>query len=300
MPMRFRLLPAAMAILCAVALHAQVAGNDEDDDSGRPPALSPELARYMRLMHNLGQAKVTASADRALYFPGEAMKLTLTVTNPTSQPLEIPDPNDPGTQRVRGCIADSEAIPLDPANPPGAIRRDVHSVILQPGQSVTLTADSEDEETAERWCLGPTGPGEETMKFLLGGTLTVQTGSPLLEASALVPLQVFHAYQGKDMKQPKTVQKAAAIVAARLNGEHVVMVAQHNVSVGRKIVPGRDGALSPGDVVSLAPWVRLATVTSKVTKLSGTADATGRITLEYTTEDGGGSRVYLDQNRHPL
>jgi hypothetical protein len=34
--------------------------------------------------------------------------------------------------------------------------------------------------------------------------------------------------------------------------------------------------------------------------LKGTADATGLITLEYTTADGGGGKIYLDKSRHPL
>ncbi len=292
-----RLRLAAMALPCAFGLHAQVAGGGEEDDD---QPLSPELTHYLMLMNNLRQMNVTVSADRSLYFPGEAMKLSLTVTNPTSQSLEIPDPNDPGTQRVHGCIGDSEAMMVDPNNPPGKIRRDVHRVVLQPGQSITVTADSEDKEAAERWCLGPAGPGEETMTFLIGGSVTIRTGTPLVEASAVVPLQVFKTFKDKGMDRPETLQYAALLVAVRLGDEHVILIGLDNMPTRYRLKTNADGTLAYGEEMSGAPWVRLATVRSRVAKLSGEADATGRITIDYTTEDGGGGRISLDKNRHPL
>jgi hypothetical protein len=252
-------------------------------------------------MSNLSQAKVTTSTDRSVYFPGEAIKLTLTVTNPTPQPLEIPDPNNPGTQRVRGCIADLERVSHDPANPPGAIRRDVPSVVLQPGQSITLTADTEDTQSLKRWCLGGfAAAGDTTVKFRLGGSATIRVGTALLEATAIVPLQEFKTYREEGMQRPETVQYAVLLIAAQLGNEHLVMAARHDVVTTYSLNRERDGALSHGDAVSGAPWIRLATASSKVTKLSGTADATGQITVAYTTEDGGGGTLYLDKNRHPL
>ena len=291
MPTRLKYFPAVLAILCSLSLRAQTG---RDDDTGP----SPEAVRFSTLITNLRQAKVTLLTDREVYFPGEVLKLTVTVTNPTSQPLEIPDPNDPRAQRIKGCYADYEdwgSSYSDPRNPRGAIGLDVRRVILQPGQSISLTVDSEDKAAAAQWCLS--GAGEGTLSTILGGSVTVHTSAPVLETWAIVPLQEFKTIQQKYMKEPKTVQQAVEIVAVRLGGEHLVMVSKGNVSATYKVEAEQDGTF---DARGGGAWVRLATPHSKVAKLSGTADPSGQITLEYSTEDGGGSRISLDKNRHPL
>jgi hypothetical protein len=144
----------------------------------------------------------------------------------------------------------------------------------------------------------------------------------MLETSAVVPLPIFKTYQNKDMKEPKTQQYAAMIVAVELNGEHLLFVAQHNVLSTYEIKTGReltdadrlawkhgmrtgwaeqrakDRTLSSGTITAGIPWVRLATSPSPIASLKGTTDEKGRITIQYTTSDGVPQTVHLNESRH--
>jgi hypothetical protein len=146
----------------------------------------------------------------------------------------------------------------------------------------------------------PTRPANYRLRFRLGGQVGFQIGAPVLEASAIVPLQEFKTFRDDGMEEPETLQSAAMVVAVSLGGENMLFAAQHNMITTYRIDTAKDGTLSKGDAISGAPWIRLTTVPAKVTKLTGTADPSGQITLEYTTEDGGGGKIYLDKNRHPL
>jgi hypothetical protein len=165
-----------------------------------------------------------------------------------------------------------------------------------------LTVDSEGNGAGPPWWLkeAACAPGKERLQPLLGGSVTFQIGAPVLEASAIVPLQEFKTFRDDGMDEPETLQYAALSVAVRVGDEHVVLVSSDNMPTTYTIEANKDGTLSYRTAIAGAPWVRLATVPAKVTKLTGTADPSGQITLEYTTEDGGGGKIYLDKSRHPL
>jgi hypothetical protein len=275
-----------LAILGACMAFGQAPANP-DDDTGGPPNLSADQARYIGIMTNLERVDIQVTTDRDLYFPGETIKMTLKITNPTAAPLEIPDPNDPKAQGFRRI---------------NSIPSDVRSVVLQPGQTVTLTVDSEGNGAGPPWWLkeAACAPGKERLQPLLGGSVTFQIGAPVLEASAMVPLGLFKTSQDEGMDQPETSQYGVMIVAVQMNGEHLILAALHNLRTDYRIETNKDGTLSDRAAIAGAPWVRLATVPAKVTKLTGTADPSGQITLDHTTEDGGGGKIYLDKSRHPL
>jgi hypothetical protein len=183
--------------------------------------------------------------------------------------------------------------------PPKPLLSDLDpTTVMQPGQTITMTFPPDRcERPYPTFANVPTIPGNYRLRFRLGGEVEFQVGAPALETWAVVPLQEFTTFQEEGMKAPETVQKAAMIVAVSLNGEHVIMAAQHNASASRKILEldkEENRWIHGGE-----HWVRLATLTSKVTRLSGTADPSGQITVEYATEDGGGRKLYLDKNRHP-
>jgi hypothetical protein len=226
------------------------------------------------------------------YFPGEPMKVEIKITNPTSSPLEIPDPNDPAVQCFKGNAEESCEVPLA-----------VRSTTIQPGQVITLNFDGEDAASVKRWGVwgaAPTEAGKYTIRYLLGGSVEFEVGAPVVEASAMVPLPVFKTYQWKDMKEPETLQYAAILLAARLGDEHLLLVGRGNMPTTYRIRPNRnDGTLSGGDAGTVAPWIRLATAPSAITSLKGTADAKGRITVEYTTSGGAPQTLYLNEDRRP-
>ena len=283
----------AVALL-GLSLRAQVVDMDDDYDEDNPIEVAAHHAaahRFTELVRNSNQLAYTLSVDRNTpYFPGEAMKVEIVITNPTSSPLEIPDPNDPGVQCFTGSPEEACRIPLK-----------VPSTIIQPGQVITLTVDSEDQEASKRWVLGPapTAPGKCGLHYLLGGSVKYEVGAPIVEASAIVPLHLFKTWTLKGEHEPMTIQEAAMIVAVQLNGEHLLFVGQDNVNTTYKVKPEKDGTLSRRDAGSGAPWVRLDTLSSAITSLKGTADDKGRITLQYATADGAPHSLFLDETRHP-
>ena len=288
----------ALFLLPRAELHAQQADGDG------PPS------RLEGLWDNLIHMQVTITLDRSTpYFPGETATVTVTLTNPTSAPLEIPDPRAPGVSAFgvskQGGPGTRDKSEWSLCEPFDLLPPDVPSTVVPPGKSLTLVFHPEDKLVMPWELHGemPTGPGTYRLYYVLADEtqpLEFQVGAPVLEASAIVPLQEFETYQEEGMARPRTLQYAATIVAVQLAGEHVLLAAQNDAPTTYAVETEEDGTLTTRETHGGAPWVRLRTVPSVVTSLKGTAAATGLITLEYTTADGGGGKIYLDKSRHPL
>lgn len=302
----------------ALAVTASALWGQDAGDAG--------TARFQRerlLTENIERIQIAVSLDHAgPYFPGEAMTATVTMTNATASPLEVPDPRvtdgayfEYSQQGGHGTKSKSEW-PEFPVSWPQDWNP---TLLMQPGQSITMVYRSEDcAEACMTFRDMPKRPGNYRMRFRVGRDPQVfrndnvdyvygwgggepvdfQVVAPKVEASAVVLLDEFRTYQNADMSAPKTVREAAVLVAVDLGGQHLVLVGRGNVTAGETVERTKEGTL--WDPLRMSPWVRLATVQSKITKLTGTADPSGQITLEYTTEDGAGSRISLDKNRHPL
>ncbi len=317
--MRLKRTNLSWSVIALAAICTGLRAQDAND-----ALIEARIAREKLLTANLSQVRAVISLDRATpYFPGEAATVTVTMTNPTSTPLEIPDPRVPegpsfeySRQGGPGTKDKSEWPPFSGSRP-----WDLNpTFVMQPGQSISMTFPSDQcGHPCQAFDTMPMSPGSYRMRFrigrdneglrndidsseahgwAIGDAIEFQVAAPELEAWTLVPLQEFSTFQDKGVEKPETLQSATMIVAVLINGEHLVMAAQHKTITTDKILERdkEDNRWAYGG----EPWVRLATLHSKVTKLSGEADPTGRITLEYTTEDGGGSRVHLDENRHPL
>ena len=275
-------------VLLSVSLRAQILVDDGAYDPDDPTEVAVHEAAARRadmLFRNYHKLTYTLTVDRNTpYFPEEAIKIEIRIANPTSSPLEIPDPNDPRLQCFTGHVEEWCRVPF---NPP--------STVIGPGQVIILTADSEDLGAAKHW--GLIGAAS-WFHYLLGGSVDLEVGTPILEASAVVPLRVFKTYRETGMSKPKTIQEAVLLVAVQLNGEHVIMAAQHNVSSTYGLDRIKNGTLPYRDVSTGAPWVRLATLPAAVTILKATADDKDRLTVQYVS--GGVARtMHLDEKRHP-
>jgi hypothetical protein len=261
--------------------------------------------RQDQLAENLRLIRIAVSMDRTTpYFPGEEATVTVTLTNPTSAPLEVTDPRAPdmasfaySTKGGFGTKDDSEWSRFDAPKP--QLSFSDPTTVVQPGQSITMVfPPTQSARPYPTFTAVPTYPGAYRVRFRLGGEVEFEVGKPVLEASAIVPLQQSKTHTRKDSKDPETFQEAAEIVAVQLNGVHLLFAGLHNVSTVHELPdPANTGIRW---VYGLEPWVRVAAAPSKVKKLSGTADPSGQITLEYTHEDGGGGKAYLDKTRHPL
>src|ERR1700690_1325575 len=288
-------------LLALLLMFGAVLPAQETEDAGGPPT------RLDRLLENAGQMQVKVTLDRTtLYFPGETATVTVTLANPTSGPLEIPDPGAPGAsafavsrQGDAGPGVKWGMAPFDPLPP------DIPSTVVTYGDSVTLVFHPEDKLVRPWQTYGemPPGPGKYRLYYNLlgdGAPAEFEVGAPVLEDSVIVPLQRFKTYQEKGMANQKTTQYAALAVAVRLGSEHLIFVGRKDVRTTDDVETGKDGTLTKGTAQDGAPWVRVATVPGKVTSLKATADVSGLITVEYTTADGGGGKVHLDENRRPL
>ncbi len=288
MTMRCTWFLAIAVVLLSVSLRAQILVDDGAYDPDDPTEVAVHEAAARRadmLFRNYHKLTYTLTVDRNTpYFPEEAIKIEIRIANPTSSPLEIPDPNDPRLQCFTGHVEEWCRVPF---NPP--------STVIGPGQVIILTADSEDLEVSKHW--GLIGAAS-WFHYLLGGSVDLEVGTPILEASELVPVHTTRISYPMGPGHPSEIlQEAAMVVAVQLAEEHVILVGTRNTTTGYKVKPEKDGTFRRG-ISGCAPWVRLATLPTAVTILKATADEQDRITIQYTA--GGATRtMHLDEKRHP-
>jgi hypothetical protein len=227
----------------------------------------PELAGLYQAIGNLRLLDHTTP-----YFPGENLKVTITVTNTTSSPLKILDPAEAAFDRTRGAV-DSCVWPF----------RDYRSVVIQPGQTVRRTIDSADRKAALRSFLEPAPCEPRT--YNLTRQLTFEVGVAEVEAWAMVPVI------------ERRTPQFALLVAAQVGGEHVLLVSSSNVRAYESVHATPGGDLSRGACQHVESWIRLLVLPVAVAGLKGTTDHSGRMTIECTEADGAAQTLKLDANR---
>jgi hypothetical protein len=256
--------------------------------------------RVVRLTRNVQLLKVEMTMDRAVFFPGETATITVTVTNPTGRPLEVPLVTD--TEGFYGSVKLNSGWtpPAEPLRPPDAA---APGTLLPPGGGVTFTIHTLDKIYRPWQMTGamPPNPGRHRLVSRLGGAVEFEVAEPILEKGMLVPLHKTETYQPEAAgEEPSTEQLAAFLVAAQMGDEHVVMVSMDDLPMHNKIRTNPDGTLAGRTAHLGTPWIRAAAGASRITDLTATVDALDVITIEYTTADGVRHRVPLDASRHPL
>lgn len=114
----------------------------------------PVDPRAKRIDANTSRLQVSIALDKKVYFPGEALDITVTVRNPTNEALEVWEPFHPtcggldllkkGTERARELGVEFSHLSPSPYSgaPP---RPDRPVVMLQPNESRTKQLRSDDD-----------------------------------------------------------------------------------------------------------------------------------------------------------
>lgn len=140
------------ALIAATQLHGQL-------QTGAEPSRTPSPA-----ILNIGKLETTITTDHLVYGPGEVIKFTISVGNPTSQPLQIPNPFwslgvgidllETGTER--SAVYGTEFTFASPHPNSSGAPLDKDLVLMQPSETMTRTIRSDE----------PTRPGGGPVIYL--------------------------------------------------------------------------------------------------------------------------------------
>jgi hypothetical protein len=279
-------------------------------------------SRLFALRKNAQSLNVVVKLDRSEYLAGEDPEVTLSVSNPTVWPLEVPDPF-----HVENAGIDLQA--KDPANRakygtdwwylaphPFALSRPTASERAQSAKPIPAIVLSASQQVERRVRLSDMRLGREAPIYVEGrlpvkpGEYRVQYGGSVKQATAefrvlpsileamtavtlLRPDQMRSVRTGKLHDMPRRVY--VSVVGS--GGAHFVMVslwASSGVTRPQDYPIGRPLADPP---TPLAPFVRVAESARPIASIRGSADAAENIILDWADVDGRRFSVTVDKDR---
>ncbi len=270
-----------------------------------------------RLLENQSKLHVTMALDRQAYLPGELAELTVTIENPTSQAMEIPQPFTQGTggllllekdRRTRdGVMPGYTPALLEPdvmPHLPGYEPPPLPSVQVEAGASIVQRFRSWDVAKGnwDRLIYGgsvPTWAGEFRLEYW-GGQVDFRVMSPSFEAMTRILLPEWeYVLAGVHGEMERRQRRTFAFVLVA-EGKHYVCLhalAEREDFNPRVIVAGqvRDRTLN-----GLYIFSRVGESESPVSNLRAEADQDGTITLRWGAKGEGARRLRQDEWRLPV
>jgi hypothetical protein len=278
-------------------------------------ALPSGKVRENQIAANTEKLRVAITMDRQEYLPGEAAEITISIVNPTTDPLEVYEPfkNQTGTmwvdiQRTPGQQAlGHQGEPLCCPHGRGTTRW------FASGETAASTFQSGGDHFGARgpMVVIPEQPGGYRLYYLYGSAQPVN----FTVIPATVALETYVALQRPGQYTIGTVTKVSqrrVPVAVVKSGDKYHVVASMNSGGGPVVRDGYGTALS-GWARAIGPYVRVSTSDQPITSLNGTelvqsnttATASGQqqaqesITVRWTTQDGKQSTMNLGPDRKP-
>jgi hypothetical protein len=273
-------------------------------------AQTPEdpIDRIVRLGDNVDLLTIKITVDRTdlRYFVGEVGTVTYSLTNTTTQSLEIPDLTDPlagelylndySAKCLAANISDLQLQKCRPHLENGLHKPDVNtrSRIIQPGETISIVVRTTDPIPGTD--LTQIGAGffhlrENSWELThhLGGSLVIQTVAPVLEKLAWATLQVTE----------DGLPKQVPVFAVRDGAQHIVCVSEdHSLGTSEIVEVDSSGKITPLGASTVAPFHRIATVPQPVVNLSATVDARDWITVYADLGQGLVYGFVLDGSRN--
>jgi hypothetical protein len=252
-------------------------------------ASSPPAPRQS--VENTKQLQGTLSLDRDTYFPGEVALFTVTVRNPESGLLEIPEP----FSSVNGCFAlrklleGGVALPLSaqPICPSRVAETSTQATaILGPSEQRQAILSSETLMSAMDAPAPPVlnRPGYYQLEYLyyyLHPSAVFRVVTPHLDASTVVQLQdvtYTDPNTGRNVRLPAYLH----VLALRWNNQSYICVSQFPGSTAQAVSADAHGDFSGSDF----PYVRIATSPEAVKSMNATVDAHDRLTVLWLDAAG--------------
>ena len=279
---------------------------------------SDQAAATRKAELNLNRAKLAISVtlDRDVYFPNEDAQITIRVTNPTTQTMEVPEPFNPltggiailrpgtGVSQGQWVYASSRiggwgAVAVSPEPPPPP------AVWLSPNQpkekSFWLSESSchePDSFSAVCWMSEAEGQYRIAYEYDARAYAQFQVVWPQLEQWTRVKLQ--KPAQIPDVANPArkilTASRWVWFAAVGHQGNHWIIVGRHD-GIGGPPDLDRTGKFTGQISRSFAPFRRIATSAAAVTSLQAVADNAENITVSYADQNGHVYRLKVNAKR---
>ncbi len=289
---------ASLVILSVPALKAQGA-----PVFGQP--IPYKVTRERQLEANTAKLTVTLKTDRAEYFPGEAIEVTVSVTNATPDSVEAFEPFATGPDVF---WVDYQRLPGDKlkvlSEPPCCRSWPTESPHwFAPGETIERTFHAFGTDT--RSFQVPQSPGRYRLYYGYGNAAPVdfEVIPAAIESYFLIPLQRPGEYkQGNRIVQPPRYLPVATIVSG---GEYFVIAGLRS---GGRLYRGQNGS-TPNWAEELSPYVRIATSDQPIISLTGVENrqqnvlpdyGKERITVTWKTADERVTTVGLDSDRKAI
>ena len=127
-------------LLLANSMRSQILRKEPTDGLS-----AADRAKWVQISQNTRQMSLELMLDRKVYYPGERMKITVTVSNPTNRALEVLEP----LARSSGSLAVQEDREDDDA-PPSQFHPswflDASTRLISPGERITAMIDTTKSE----------------------------------------------------------------------------------------------------------------------------------------------------------
>jgi hypothetical protein len=238
--------------------------------------------------------RVRLSLDHEIYMPGELATVTIGVTNPTVEPLQVPDPFNKlsgGLDLMRRVIPAGngpDLVYMSPHPYSGMPNRDdgLPNVPINPGQTLTKSYRSD----APLFLNQPALPGD-TMPRTPGEYLIVHSYDPRAGADFEVVRPKIEALQSLRLPDEIVPGQAAhthvvhVFVLANGEDQRFLFRTLGQWETGSRFVTPLGSQLADFDIDTLAPYLRVAALDGPIRNLRLELGQTGNIIVHWTQGD---------------
>jgi hypothetical protein len=246
-------------------------------------------------VENTRQLQGTLTADRDTYFPGEAAMFTLTLKNPSSGSLEVPEPYSSANScfELRKLLEGGVSLPLSarPICPSRIVDTKSRSTaVLGAGEerqslisSDTLMSGSEELSVSQ----GPAvlnRPGYYQIEYSyhhVNPSVVFRVVTPRLDTATVLKLPDI-TYGDPSTGRTISVPAYMHLFALRWNNQSYICISQSPDSSGRAVAGDAHGDFEGTDF----PYVRIATSTEAIRSLNASVDAHDRLTVIWVDAAG--------------
>ena len=250
-------------------------------------------------VQNINKLEMTLTLDHAVYVPGEVMIFTVSVRNPTSQSLEIPNPFWPKRAGIDLLEKDSERarelhveyMYLSPHPSSDFSPRDDEKTLLQPFQTITESIRSDEVVFSSGPVLprmaAPDRPGAYRVIYSYAPRAHADftVAQPILERFTSIAFKAGERKNEQGKTEP-VLQKINAIALA-VGKQHLVLLTLLPTIRYPSIKTPIGGEWTNSDAMNFSPYERVAELTEPVTALElAPSTNAGKVLVRWSSASG--------------
>lgn len=238
------------------------------DQGAGPVNVAPKFAGVVA---NSKKLIITMGLDRDVYFPGEAIRLTMKATNPTPQIMEVFDPFQGGCVDVMAKRGGGYA----PFSPHPQIERgpcwSTQTVWLSPNQELRYDSRSREFQAG--------GPGEYRLHLEAWAASDIDYTVVAPEAENYASVEI-----SRDKRFP-THARYVHVAVLRWKSERFLVVSDEASTLNPRLITKPTG--EDNDMVAqIGPYVRARKLNGSIAELQVTADKDDTAVLRWRPDAG--------------